>query len=91
MIPDELIGKAERAIYQATGQHLGRTWEETPQWYRVGVAEEARGALEAVAADIWDQGCEAGLDWEASWTTYHVSGGDQPDDIANPYRASETA
>ena len=90
MIPDHLVDRAWRAY----------TWANNTQAVRNELAyPNLRGpmppppdprlsllaALEAVAADIWDDGEEAGLDnalWKPGYEHCHVK---------NPYRASETA
>ena len=90
MIPDHLVDRAWRAY----------TWASNTQAVRNELAyPNLRGpmppppdprlsllaALEAVAADIWDDGEEAGLDnalWKPGYEHCHVK---------NPYRASETA
>ena len=67
MIPDHLIDKADTAAIEQ--------WGRTGDWDAALIA-----ALEAVAADIWDEGHDVGYDWG-------LFGADNP----NPYRASEEA
>lgn len=83
MIPDHLIDKAAQALQDKIQDEYG--------WPRYQLSEidaerrnerrkEARAALEAVAAHIWDQG----------WVSRHADG-EQYTVTPNPYRASETA
>lgn len=83
MIPDHLIDKAAQAIVTGMGGKslLADMHPEDAAYARA----DARAALEAVAAGIWDDGEEAGLDnalWKPGYEHCHVK---------NPYRASETA
>ena len=82
MIPDHLIDQAAAAIYASTAfgdKFALDAWrdmaDDNP--FKVRTRELATAALEAVAADIWDEGEYAGLDRSESHP--------------NPYRASETA
>ena len=87
MIPDHLIDKAAMSAYD---DHYWRDelyllWGELGDRIQDEYRALARAALEAVAADIWDEGEEAGLDnalWKPGYEHCHVK---------NPYRASETA
>ena len=88
MIPQQLIGKAARAMH-VTDPGGGETeeYEDTPPWYQIVTERRARAALEAVAADIWEDGYEAGEE------DGYLMGRDEPftETAPNPYRASETA
>ena len=87
MIPDHLIDKAAMSAYD---DHYWRDelyllWGELGDRIQGEYRALARAALEAVAAEIWDDGEEAGLDnalWKPGYEHCHVK---------NPYRASETA
>lgn len=77
MIPDELIEKALYAYDTAAGPPYSST-------------DGMRAALEAVAADIWDEATSAQAEWE--WLAERGREGNRPNpQDANPYRASETA
>ena len=54
MIPDHLIDKAVRAA--------GENWVLTFEWEHDKLHAQVHAALEAVAADIWDEGNLAGCD-----------------------------
>ena len=87
MIPDHLIDKAAMAAYDDHywSDELYLLWGELGDRIQDEYRALARAALEAVAADIWDDGEEAGLDnalWKPGYEHCHVK---------NPYRASETA
>ena len=80
MIPDHLIDKAAHAavntpIYgdEPTRERLADMHPEDAQAW----LDTTRAALEAVAADIWDEGNYAGCD--------------RSENHDNPYRASEDA
>ena len=82
MIPDHLIDKAAAAIYASSvfGDRFAiDAWhdmaDDNP--VKTGTRELATAALEAVAADIWDEGNYAGCD--------------RSENHDNPYRASEDA
>ena len=87
MIPDHLIDQAAAAIYAATvfgDEFAVDAWHDMDDDNPVKTTTRmyARAALEAAAADIWDEGYVAGeLD------THPRPGHRHP----NPYRASETA
>ena len=78
MIPDHFIDRAAQAIVAGMGSKslLADMHPEDAAYARA----DARAALEAVAADIWDQG----------WVSRHADG-EQYTVTPNPYRASETA
>lgn len=91
MIPQHLIDKAAMAAYD---DHYWRDelyllWGELGDRIQDEYRALARAALEAVAADIWDEGHEARQDEEASARVEY--GATFTDIIPNPYRASETA
>ena len=92
MIPDHLIDKAVRAA--------GENWRLAFDWEHDKLHAQVHAALEAVAADIWDDGYRAGFvdgpiicacgawnDSECACGNY--GNGETPE--PNPYRASETA
>ena len=93
MIPDHLIDKAAHAA----GENLSLVFE----WEHDKLHTQVHAALEAVAADIWEQGAESG--WQATgegWNGEYANGTthdgaqsfrDAGNDTTNPYRASETA
>lgn len=93
MIPDHLSDQAAAAIYAATAfgdKFAIDAWHDMADHTPVKITTRrfARAALEAVAADIWDEGYEAGM-----LDTYRL-GRDMDLTITpapNPYRASETA
>lgn len=88
MIPDHLIDKAAQAIVTGMGSksRLADMHPEDAAYARA----DARAALEAVAADIWDAATEAQASWE--WLAERGREGDIPSpQDNNPYRASETA
>ena len=90
MTPNHLIDQAAAAIYAATvfGDEFALdAWRDMADDNPIKTTTRmyARAALEAVAAEIWDDGEEAGLDnalWKPGYEHCHVK---------NPYRASETA
>lgn len=75
MIPDHLIDKAAQAIVTGMGGKslLADMHPEDAAYARA----DARAALEATAADIWNQGWDVGRRLQGP--------------NSNPYRASETA
>lgn len=80
MIPKHLIDKAAQAIVYSMGSN---TLLEDMHPDDAGfVIAEARAVLEAVAADIWDEGYEAGEE------DGYLVGRDEPLDASapNPYR-----
>ena len=92
MIPDHLIDKAAAAIYQATvfGDEFAiDAWHEKADDSQVKINTRifALAALNAVAADIWDQGWSQGM----AYVVGMERGTDDDHAITNPYRASETA
>ena len=103
MIPDHLIDKAAMAAYDDHywSDELYLLWGELGDRIQDEYRALARAALEAVAADIWEQGAESG--WQATgegWNGEYANGTthdgaqsfrDAGNDTPNPYRASETA
>ena len=103
MIPDHLIDKAAMAAYDDHywSDELYLLWGELGDRTQDEYRALARAALEAVAADIWEQGAESG--WQATgegWNGEYANGAthdgaqsfrDAGNDTTNPYRASETA
>ena len=102
MIPDHLIDKAAMAAYDDHywSDELYLLWGELGDRIQDEYRALARAALEAVAADIWEQGAESG--WQATgegWNGEYANGTthdgaqsfrDAGNDTTNPYRASET-
>ena len=103
MNPDHLIDKAAMSAYD---DHYWRDelyllWGELGDRIQDEYRALARAALEAVAADIWEEGAESG--WQATgegWNGEYANGTthdgaqsfrDAGNDTPNPYRASETA
>ena len=100
MIPDHLIDKAAMSAYD---DHYWRDelyllWGELGDRIQDEYRALARAALEAVAADIWDQGYQAGFSdgpficacnaWnEGECACGNYGNGETPE--PNPYRASE--
>ena len=103
MTPDHLIDKAAMAAYDDHywSDELYLLWGELGDRIRDEYRALARAALEAVAADIWEEGAESG--WQATgegWNGEYANGTthdgaqsfrDAGNDTPNPYRASETA
>ena len=103
MIPDHLIDKAAMAAYDDHywSDELYLLWGELGDRIQDEYRALARAALEAVAADIWEEGAESG--WQATgegWNGEYANGTthdgaqsfrDAGNDTPNPYRASETA
>ena len=84
MIPDHLIDKAAAAIYASTvfGDRFATdAWHDMADNNPIKTTTRmyARAALEAAAAEIWDQGSEDGFN--------AADTGNVPP--PNPYRASE--
>ena len=79
MIPDHLIDKAAMAAYDDHywSDELYLLWGELGDRIQGEYRALARAALEAVAADIWDQGWDVGRRLQGP--------------NSNPYRASENA
>ena len=91
MIPDHLIDKAAAAIYAATvfGDRFAiDAWHDMADDNPIKTTTRmyARAALEAVAAEIWDEGADAG-----ETVGYGIARDNWAPRIANPYRASEIA
>ena len=78
MIPDHLIDKAVHAA--------GENWVLTSEWEHDKLHAQVHAALEAVAADIWEEGSAA---FEIAHKCDHAD--PWPHLRNNPYRASETA
>ena len=103
MIPDHLIDKAAMAAYDDHywSDELYLLWGELGDRIQGEYRALARASLEAVAADIWEQGAESG--WQATgegWNGEYANGTthdgaqsfrDAGNDTPNPYRASDTA
>ena len=103
MIPDHLIDKAAMAAYDDHywSDELYLLWGELGDRIQDEYRALARAALEAVAADIWEQGAESG--WQATgegWNGEYANGTthdgaqsfrDAGNDTPNPYKASEDA
>ena len=88
MIPDHLIDKAAQAIVVGMGSKslLADMHPEDAAYARA----DARAALEATAAHIWDEGWSQGM----AYVTGMERGTDDDDldhAITNPYKASEDA
>lgn len=62
MIPDHIIATAARAAYEINrvGKRARLEWEDLDRYTQDEYLKNARAALEAVAADIWDEGHDAG-------------------------------
>ena len=88
MIPDHLIDKAAMAAYDDHywSDELYLLWGELGDRIQGEYRALARAALEAVAADIWDEGSAA---FEIAYKCDHAD--PWPHLRNNPYRASETA
>ena len=71
MIPDYIIECAARAVHEKHGQHIAPRYMDTPTWYRDGLEAETATALEAVAADIWDEGFTRGVDADSIDAALH--------------------
>ena len=98
MIPDHLIDKAAMAAYDDHywSDELYLLWGELGDRIQDEYRALARAALEAVAADIWDEAYRCGVDDARIADDLRVDVGLGPDLYAqparqNPYRASETA
>ena len=102
MIPDHLIDQAAAAIYASTAfgdKFAIDAWRDMPEdaHIKTGTREFATAALEAVAAEIWEEGAQAawsvtGEGWNNEYTTYTHDGEKSFRDVnddPNPYRASE--
>ena len=84
MIPDHLIDKAAMAAYDDHywSDELYLLWGELGDRIQDEYRALARAALEAVAADIWDEGYEAG-----EGNGYAIGRDiDTDEDTTNPYR-----
>src|SRR5699024_4390697 len=91
MIPDHLIDRAAAAIYAASvfGDEVAHDhWRDMADGNPIKITTRvyARAALEAVAADIWDEGrrAEANAAHPTNWSEAYR------DQVrTNPYRAPE--
>ena len=83
MIPDYIIECAARAVHEKHGQHIAPRYMDTPTWYRDDLEAQTATALEAVAADIWDEGYGAGE--SSGFAIARDDWDDLPGDT-NPYR-----
>ena len=81
MIPDHLVYRAAQAIWET-----GTTSEWRNDVWAAPHLTRARAALEAVAADIWEDGYVAGVE-----SAHEFFAGENNADTPNPYRASEDA
>ena len=81
MIPTEFVRKAAEAIHREvwlTGRDSDtEALEDLPPWAQVRIEQQARAALESVAADIWDDAYNAGFKDSKTW--------DETGDTPNPY------
>ncbi|WP_193104683.1 hypothetical protein [Brachybacterium sp. FME24] len=78
MIPDHIMDKAVNAA--------GENWALALDWEHDKLYAQVHAALEAVAADIWDQGYEAG-----ELNGYGIGRDiDIDEDTTNPYRNEHT-
>ena len=79
MIPDHLIDKAAMAAYDDHywSDELYLLWGELGDRIQGEYRALARAALEAVAADIWDDAYNAGFKDSKTW--------DETGDTPNPY------
>ena len=96
MIPQHIVYRAAQAMWE-----VGTSSEWRDDVWAAPHLTRARAALEAVAADIWEQGAESG--WQATgegWNGEYANGTthdgaqsfrDAGNDTPNPYRASEDA
>ena len=91
MIPDHLIDKTAAAIYAAGDQFAYDAWHDMPDDSHVKTTTRmfARAALEAVAADIWEDGYEAGGGDEHAINGADKRGDDWPPLTPNPYLDTE--
>ena len=95
MTPDHLIDQAAAAIYAATvfdDEFAIDAWHDMADDNPIKTTTRmyARAALEAVAADIWDEGYAAGSDDERA----HLLGASLIDinqRTPNPYKRNENA
>ena len=95
MIPDHYIDQAAAAIYAATAfgdKFAIDAWRDMADGNPIKTTTRmyARAALDTVAADIWEDGYDAGSD---DGRAHHlgVSLIDINQHTPNPYRASEDA
>lgn len=92
MIPDHLIRRAALAAREndRVGKWRGLEWEDLDGYTQDSYLNSARAALEAVAADIWDEGEDAGY-VHGQHDAHRFEPGPDYTETPNPYRASETA
>ena len=81
MIPDHLIDKGVDALINPA-----RTTDMVPDWRLDVYRDTVQRIIKAVAADIWDEGADAG-----ETVGYGIARDNWAPRITNPYRASETA
>ena len=86
MIPDHLIDKAAAAIYAATAfgdKFAIDAWHDMDDGnpFKVRTRELATAALEAVAAEIWQEGVNFALPGKETWA----------EAAHNPYKRNEHA
>ena len=91
MIPDHLIDKAAMAAYDDHywSDELYLLWGELGDRIQDGYRALARAALEAVAADIWQDAYDSGVHDE--FTSQDWTRGNAQPNRKNPYKASEDA
>lgn len=82
MIPDHIIDKAVAAA--------GDNWVMVFDWEHDKLYAQVHAALEAVAADIWEDGYEAGASDEHAINTADKHGKEWPELTPNPYRIEHT-
>ena len=86
MIPDHLIDKAAAAIYASTAfgdKFALDAWHDMDDGnpFKVRTRELATAALEAVAAEIWQEGVNFALPGKETWA----------EAAHNPYKRNEHA
>ena len=86
MIPDHLIDKAAAAIYASTAfgdKFALDAWRDMDDGnpFKVRTRELATAALEAVAAEIWQEGVNFALPGKETWA----------EAAHNPYKRNEHA
>ena len=91
MTPDRLIDQAAAAIYASSAfddEFAIDAWHDMADDNPIKTTTRmyARAALEAVAADIWDDGYVAGVE-----SAHEFFAGENNADTPNPYKASEDA
>lgn len=95
MIPEHIIDKAARALYERDCKDYfdGGGTEYRHPWHEVAVfstarpyQKRARATLEAVAAEIWEQGSRAGFSIGVAIGRDDWTDEDDDRDTLNPYR-----